>query len=391
MPIDIDLRLPVQRQEVQPVPQRRQLAARRPRLRRMVKRGCQRQCGRGLRAVVQRLAAPDPGVEVDVRGCHARRCRPSMPAGSPGFDRDMCAPEVVGGCERRVPGAVGRDVLQHRAPVLQRGKRRTTALRQATLFAERALPAGARRTRFLQCPVTQPALGGPTMIVERIWTGNDYRNFNYLIACPETGEALAIDPLDHEKCLRAGEGRGLEDHADPEYARASRPHRRQRGGGRRRPARRSSRTGDAKDKIADMSRGLERRRRHQGRQDASSSKCWIRRATRCATSACCSHTDQPALFCGDTLFNAGAGNCHNGGHPARALQDVRRAAREAAGQHADLSGPRLHREQPALHARPRAGQRRGAGDARTVGRARTRPTRTSRRSPSSARSTRSSG
>jgi hydroxyacylglutathione hydrolase len=28
-----------------------------------------------------------------------------------------------------------------------------------------------------------------------------------------------------------------------------------------------------------------------------------------------SKTDQPALFCGDTLFNAGAGNCNNGGHP----------------------------------------------------------------------------
>tara|TARA_B100000315_G_scaffold230980_1_gene241899 strand:- start:767 stop:1333 length:567 start_codon:yes stop_codon:yes gene_type:complete len=27
-----------------------------------------------------------------------------------------------------------------------------------------------------------------------------------------------------------------------------------------------------------------------------------------------SKTDIPALFCGDTLFNAGAGNCHNG-HP----------------------------------------------------------------------------
>jgi len=26
-----------------------------------------------------------------------------------------------------------------------------------------------------------------------------------------------------------------------------------------------------------------------------------------------SNTDQPALFCGDTLFNAGAGNCHHGG------------------------------------------------------------------------------
>ena len=34
------------------------------------------------------------------------------------------------------------------------------------------------------------------MIVEQIWTGNAYRNFNYLIACPETGEALAIDALE---------------------------------------------------------------------------------------------------------------------------------------------------------------------------------------------------
>ncbi|HEX7271707.1 MAG TPA: hydroxyacylglutathione hydrolase C-terminal domain-containing protein, partial [Casimicrobiaceae bacterium] len=28
-----------------------------------------------------------------------------------------------------------------------------------------------------------------------------------------------------------------------------------------------------------------------------------------------SRGDERALFCGDTLFNAGAGNCHNGGHP----------------------------------------------------------------------------
>ena len=48
------------------------------------------------------------------------------------------------------------------------------------------------------------------MIVEQIWTGNSYRNFNYLIACRDTGEALAVDPLDHEKCLAAREGRGLE-------------------------------------------------------------------------------------------------------------------------------------------------------------------------------------
>ena len=46
------------------------------------------------------------------------------------------------------------------------------------------------------------------MLVERIWTGNAYRNFNYLVACPESGEALAIDPLDHGKCLNAAKVRG---------------------------------------------------------------------------------------------------------------------------------------------------------------------------------------
>ena len=28
-----------------------------------------------------------------------------------------------------------------------------------------------------------------------------------------------------------------------------------------------------------------------------------------------SRTDTPAIFCGDTLFNAGAGHCKGGGHP----------------------------------------------------------------------------
>ena len=46
------------------------------------------------------------------------------------------------------------------------------------------------------------------MLVKQIWTANSYRNFNYLIACPETGEALAIDPLDHEKCLQVAKAEG---------------------------------------------------------------------------------------------------------------------------------------------------------------------------------------
>ncbi|MEO1327826.1 MAG: MBL fold metallo-hydrolase, partial [Pseudomonadota bacterium] len=48
------------------------------------------------------------------------------------------------------------------------------------------------------------------MLVEQVWVANSYRNFNYLVACPETGEALAIDPLDFRQCLSVAESRGWE-------------------------------------------------------------------------------------------------------------------------------------------------------------------------------------
>ena len=46
------------------------------------------------------------------------------------------------------------------------------------------------------------------MLVKQIWTANAYRNFNYLVACPQTGEALAIDPLDSAKCLQTAKDEG---------------------------------------------------------------------------------------------------------------------------------------------------------------------------------------
>ncbi|MSP36481.1 MAG: MBL fold metallo-hydrolase, partial [Limnohabitans sp.] len=48
------------------------------------------------------------------------------------------------------------------------------------------------------------------MIVKQIWTANPYRNFNYLVVCSETGEALAIDPLDSTKCLQVAKDAGWE-------------------------------------------------------------------------------------------------------------------------------------------------------------------------------------
>ena len=151
------------------------------------------------------------------------------------------------------------------------------------------------------------------MLVKQIWTANNYRNFNYLIACPETGEALAVDPLDYEKCLNAAKAEGwtitqiLNTHEHRDHTGGNAPL--------------SQRTGakvlahrNAKDKIPEMARGL-----------AAGEVIKVGRTVELEVldtpghtmSHVCvrSHTDQPALFSGDTLFNAGAGNCHNGGHP----------------------------------------------------------------------------
>jgi hydroxyacylglutathione hydrolase len=45
------------------------------------------------------------------------------------------------------------------------------------------------------------------MIVEQIWTANSYRNFNYLIACEETGCARRRS-AGYRKCLAASQERG---------------------------------------------------------------------------------------------------------------------------------------------------------------------------------------
>jgi len=156
------------------------------------------------------------------------------------------------------------------------------------------------------------------MIVEQIWTGNAYRNFNYLIACAETGEALAIDPLDHQKCLARAKARGwtitqiLNTHEHGDHT-----------GGN---AAMVKATGakilahhNAKARIPGMDRGL-----------SAGDIVKVGRTVELESldtpghtmSHICllSHAETPALFCGDTLFNAGAGNCHNGGHPAELYQ-----------------------------------------------------------------------
>src|SRR5919199_5538023 len=157
------------------------------------------------------------------------------------------------------------------------------------------------------------------MIIEQIWTANAYRNFNYLIACQETGEALAIDPLDHEKCLAAAKAKGwtirqiLNTHE----------HRDHTGGNQAMVAATGATVlahWNAKDKIPGMDRGLRAGDVIKIGKTVEL-ECLDTPGHTMAHICLLAHAEQPALFCGDTLFNAGAGNCHNGGHP-EALYDT---------------------------------------------------------------------
>lgn len=151
------------------------------------------------------------------------------------------------------------------------------------------------------------------MIVEQIWTGNAYRNFNYLVACPETGEALAIDPLDFNKCLATASDRGwsitqvLNTHEHGDHTGGNRgiieatgakliAHKN--AGGRIPNVDRGVGAGD----VIKVGKTIEL----ECLDTPGHTMCHI---------CLLSHSDQPGLFSGDTLFNAGAGNCHNGGHP----------------------------------------------------------------------------
>ena len=151
------------------------------------------------------------------------------------------------------------------------------------------------------------------MIVKQIWTGNSFRNFNYLIVCSETGEAAAVDPLDHKKCLAEAKINGwnitqiINTHEHGDHIGGNGPMVEATGA-------KILAHSNAKHKIPDMTTGLSSGDILKIGRNVEL-ECLDTPGHTMSHICLLSHTDQPSLFCGDTLFNAGAGNCHNGGHP----------------------------------------------------------------------------
>jgi hydroxyacylglutathione hydrolase len=151
------------------------------------------------------------------------------------------------------------------------------------------------------------------MLTERIWSGNSLRNFHYLIACAETGEALAVDPLEWRMCLEAARSHGWQitqilnthEHSDHTGGNAGLKD----ATGAKIAAHRA-----AAGRIGGVDRGLAAGDVIRVGRTVEL-ECLDTPGHTMAHVCLLAHGDPPALFCGDTLFNAGAGNCHNGGDP----------------------------------------------------------------------------
>jgi hydroxyacylglutathione hydrolase len=159
------------------------------------------------------------------------------------------------------------------------------------------------------------------MQIERVFADNEGRNFHFLVGCQSSGEALAIDPLNWQACLARAQQLNwsirqiFNTHEHGDHT-----------GGNAALVRKTGASvlahAAAVGHIPGVTHGL-----NGGDLVHVGSTVQLRcldtpghtRAHLClyaeGTGADSSSAQPPALFSGDTLFNAGVGNCIHGGDP----------------------------------------------------------------------------
>lgn len=163
------------------------------------------------------------------------------------------------------------------------------------------------------------------MLVKQIPVNNMLRNYMYIIVCETTKQALAIDPLEYQQCLDIATENGwqitqvVNTHEHNDHT-----------GGNEGMVKVTGAKllahHNAKNKIANVDVLLK-----HGDEVKVGESIVLKIMDTPGHTFChiclyyegmCSdvsngedHSAAPALFSGDTLFNAGAGNCHGGGDP----------------------------------------------------------------------------
>ena len=153
------------------------------------------------------------------------------------------------------------------------------------------------------------------LTVLQIPVRNPLRNYMYLLVCKESRRAIAIDPLDHALCLQ----KAREFNVQIDYVVNTHHHHDHIGGnapvleatGAKLAAHKQ-----ASKQIPDVAIGLS----EGDVLEVGELQFNILDTPGHTMSHVCLYFDggsgeQPALFCGDTLFNAGVGRCDSGGDP----------------------------------------------------------------------------